>query len=294
MAGGGRAGHLAGARSAVVVPGHLQPGREPGAPLPGRPGPRHPGPLLRPVPRPRPSPRPVAPARSGPGAARAPGLRGPRRLAADAPRGDCWPGSTTSPISSWPRPWPRGSSTGSTRPRWPRWSRRAPSRRARAGRRCSRPPPKALRPRLDGARGAGRAPARRGADAAPGPHPGPRRGFAEVAWRWARGERLDRVLERAELAPGDFVRNVKQLIDLLRQLAAVGPDTADGGAVDAADSLQRGVVAASAAPALAARRPRPPTPAPTVADGDPRRPAGSGRTGWPAGPGQGRRGSRGR
>ena len=48
-----------------------------------------------------------------------------------------------------------------------------------------------------------------------------------MAWRWARGQRLDQVLERAELAPGDFVRNVKQLIDLLRQLAVVGrPDTA--------------------------------------------------------------------
>jgi hypothetical protein len=47
------------------------------------------------------------------------------------------------------------------------------------------------------------------------------------------------------------VRNVKQLIDLLRQLAVVGvPDTA-GTARRAADLLQRGVVAASAGPALA-------------------------------------------
>ncbi len=75
-------------------------------------------------------------------------------------------------------------------------------------------------------------------------------GFADVAWRWAGGQRLDRVLERAELAPGDFVRNVKQLIDLLRQLAVVGsPDTA-AAARRAADLLQRGVVAASAGPAL--------------------------------------------
>ncbi len=75
-------------------------------------------------------------------------------------------------------------------------------------------------------------------------------GFADVAWRWARGQRLDRVLERAELAPGDFVRNVKQLIDLLRQLAVVGrPDTA-ASARQAAELLQRGVVAASAGPAL--------------------------------------------
>ncbi len=75
-------------------------------------------------------------------------------------------------------------------------------------------------------------------------------GFADVAWRWARGQRLDRVLERAELAPGDFVRNVKQLIDLLRQLAVVGrPETA-AAARQAAELLQRGVVAASAGPAL--------------------------------------------
>jgi len=77
-------------------------------------------------------------------------------------------------------------------------------------------------------------------------------GFAEVAWRWARGERLARVLERAELAPGDFVRNAKQLVDLLRQLATVAPDpaTADS-AHRAATALQRGVVASSVAPPMA-------------------------------------------
>ena len=78
-------------------------------------------------------------------------------------------------------------------------------------------------------------------------------GFADVACRWARGQPLDRVLERAELAPGDFVRNAKQLVDLLRQLAVVAPrpDTA-AAARQAAEALQRGVVAASAATALAA------------------------------------------
>jgi ATP-dependent RNA helicase HelY len=76
-------------------------------------------------------------------------------------------------------------------------------------------------------------------------------GFAEVAWRWARGERLARVLERAELAPGDFVRNAKQLVDLLRQLATVAPDpTTASTAHRAATALQRGVVAASAGPAV--------------------------------------------
>ena len=73
-----------------------------------------------------------------------------------------------------------------------------------------------------------------------------------MAWRWARGERLARVLERAELAPGDFVRNAKQLVDLLRQLATVSPDRVTAAtAHDAASALQRGVVAASAGPVLA-------------------------------------------
>ncbi len=74
-------------------------------------------------------------------------------------------------------------------------------------------------------------------------------GFAEVAWRWARGDRLQRVLGRAELAAGDFVRNAKQLVDLLRQLQVVAPDPATAQAARrAADALQRGVVAASSAP----------------------------------------------
>jgi ATP-dependent RNA helicase HelY len=77
-------------------------------------------------------------------------------------------------------------------------------------------------------------------------------GFAEVAWRWARGERLAKVLERAELAPGDFVRNAKQLVDLLRQLATVAPDPATAAtAHGAATALQRGVVASAAAAPIA-------------------------------------------
>jgi ATP-dependent RNA helicase HelY len=74
-------------------------------------------------------------------------------------------------------------------------------------------------------------------------------GFADVAWRWARRHRLAQVLERAELAPGDFVRNARQLIDLLRQMAVVAPQraTADN-ARRAVDALERGVVAASPAP----------------------------------------------
>ena len=52
----------------------------------------------------------------------------------------------------------------------------------------------------------------------------PTTGFADVAWRLgARASASTTCLERAELAPGDFVRNVKQLVDLLRQLAMVAP-----------------------------------------------------------------------
>ena len=47
-------------------------------------------------------------------------------------------------------------------------------------------------------------------------------GFAWAAYRWARGARLESVLdENPDLTPGDFVRSVKQLIDLLDQIASV-------------------------------------------------------------------------
>jgi ATP-dependent RNA helicase HelY len=75
-------------------------------------------------------------------------------------------------------------------------------------------------------------------------------GFAEPAWRWARGESLVRVLERAELAAGDFVRNAKQLVDLLSQIAILAPDPSTGAvAALAARRLGRGVVATSMWPA---------------------------------------------
>ncbi len=52
----------------------------------------------------------------------------------------------------------------------------------------------------------------------------PQLGFVWATYRWARQERLDRVLaaasERgAELSAGDFVRWCKQVLDLLDQLA---------------------------------------------------------------------------
>ncbi len=72
-------------------------------------------------------------------------------------------------------------------------------------------------------------------------------GFALAAHRWASGQRLDAVLSETDLAPGDFVRWVKQLIDLLGQLTDVAEPgtsvaTTARGAVTA---LRRGVVAYS-------------------------------------------------
>ena len=47
--------------------------------------------------------------------------------------------------------------------------------------------------------------------------------FLAAGHAWAAGESLDDVLDDEDLSGGDFVRNVKQLIDLLRQIAEVAP-----------------------------------------------------------------------
>ncbi|HUP69347.1 MAG TPA: DEAD/DEAH box helicase [Acidimicrobiales bacterium] len=71
-------------------------------------------------------------------------------------------------------------------------------------------------------------------------------GFLAAAYAWAAEDELEEVLAGEEMSGGDFVRNVKQLIDLLRQLADVvtEPATAEAARL-AADRLFRGVVAAS-------------------------------------------------
>ena len=73
----------------------------------------------------------------------------------------------------------------------------------------------------------------------------PEPGFAWAAHAWARGKPLETVLD--SLTPGDFVRAVKQLIDLLGQIAvAAGPRAPVAStARAAADALRRGVVAYS-------------------------------------------------
>ncbi len=72
-------------------------------------------------------------------------------------------------------------------------------------------------------------------------------GFAAIAHSWAAGEDLAVILDADDLlTPGDFVRNIKQLTDLLRQLSTIAPRSATrAAAATAVDSIQRGVVAAS-------------------------------------------------
>jgi ATP-dependent RNA helicase HelY len=70
--------------------------------------------------------------------------------------------------------------------------------------------------------------------------------FLALAHGWAAGESLGTVIEDEDLTGGDFVRTVKTLIDLLRQIAGVAPMPATRAAASAAaDALFRGVVAAS-------------------------------------------------
>jgi ATP-dependent RNA helicase HelY len=76
-------------------------------------------------------------------------------------------------------------------------------------------------------------------------------GFAWAAYRWARGARLEAVLDESpDLTPGDFVRSVKQLIDLLDQIASV-PPTTPAPPADVTASAP-GTSAAPASPGLAA------------------------------------------
>jgi ATP-dependent RNA helicase HelY len=73
-------------------------------------------------------------------------------------------------------------------------------------------------------------------------------GFVGLAHAWAAGEDLSDVLEDEELSGGDFVRNVKQLIDLMRQSGDVAKQPATRAAArEGADALYRGVVSASSA-----------------------------------------------
>jgi len=71
-------------------------------------------------------------------------------------------------------------------------------------------------------------------------------GFAWAAYRWAGGAALDDVLDDVDLAPGDFVRWVKQVLDLAEQIAdAAGHSPLRVTAREAVRAMRRGVVAHS-------------------------------------------------
>lgn len=68
-------------------------------------------------------------------------------------------------------------------------------------------------------------------------------GFAEIAWRWASGQELAKVLRLGQMSAGDFVRWVRQVIDFAGQLAqAVGPGDLRRTCREVVSSMRRGVV----------------------------------------------------
>ena len=70
--------------------------------------------------------------------------------------------------------------------------------------------------------------------------------FTPYVYEWSAGEGLGQVLEDDELAGGDFVRNIKQCIDLLGQVAEVAPSSATRDvARSALQSCLRGVIRAA-------------------------------------------------
>jgi ATP-dependent RNA helicase HelY len=73
----------------------------------------------------------------------------------------------------------------------------------------------------------------------------PSPGLALATQRWAQGGALETVLRDANLAAGDFVRWMKQTIDLLDQLSLVADGPVGPRARTAMESLRRGIVAYS-------------------------------------------------
>jgi ATP-dependent RNA helicase HelY len=70
-------------------------------------------------------------------------------------------------------------------------------------------------------------------------------GFCWAAYRWAEGDDLDELLEETGLAAGDFVRWMKQLLDLTGQVGDAVGGTLRETARTTVDRLRRGVVAYS-------------------------------------------------
>ena len=66
-------------------------------------------------------------------------------------------------------------------------------------------------------------------------------GFCWIAFRWGGGHGLNSVLRNSELSVGDFVRAIKQLIDLLNQVAGAQPELREK-CLSAIKKMDRGVV----------------------------------------------------
>ena len=70
----------------------------------------------------------------------------------------------------------------------------------------------------------------------------PDAGFCMASYRWASGHSLTAILKGTELTVGDFVRSMKQIIDLLRQIAIASPHLSPI-VSDALGRIDRGVIA---------------------------------------------------
>jgi ATP-dependent RNA helicase HelY len=68
-------------------------------------------------------------------------------------------------------------------------------------------------------------------------------GFVGAAFHWAEGKPLEDVLATLDMAPGDFVRTSKMLIDLLNQIEGVAAEDMAALAREARQAFNRGVVA---------------------------------------------------
>jgi ATP-dependent RNA helicase HelY len=68
-------------------------------------------------------------------------------------------------------------------------------------------------------------------------------GFVGAAFHWAEGKPLEDVLVTLDMAPGDFVRTSKMLIDLLNQMEGVAAEDVAALAREARQAVNRGVVA---------------------------------------------------
>jgi ATP-dependent RNA helicase HelY len=79
------------------------------------------------------------------------------------------------------------------------------------------------------------------------PHRPPDPTFAAVAYAWVAGEGFAELVQAEDLTGGDFVRTVKQLIDVLTQIGRNAPEAATRSAAQsAAEAAHRGVIADAA------------------------------------------------